>query len=170
MGFHRNIPEIQKAVEKAIESRTLIFAAAGNWGLNRETAFPARENGVFCINASDGKGSFDSINPDAKCDGTYTTLGVSIPSRWQDNDIYVTGTSFATPIAAAIAATVLNFARHKMDLDPYDWQLLASYQGMRKIFDLMSVGQNRYLTVTRLEDRGSSEDIGKAIKKALAVG
>lgn len=127
---------------------------------------------MFCINASDGKGFFDSINPDETLDGSYTTLGVSIPSRWENNDIYVTGTSFATPVAAAIAATVLNFARHRMNLNAHYWQLLASYQGMRKIFDLLSVGRNKYLTVTRLEDRGyrSSEEIGQAIKNALAVG
>jgi hypothetical protein len=149
----------------------LVFAAAGNWGLNHKTAFPARQQGVFCVNASDGNGFFDSVNPGKDSDSSYTTLGVAIPSRWGNDDVYITGTSFATPIAAATAATILNFARHKMKLSARQWQHLTSFQGMRKVLDFISVDDYKYLTMTRLEDRGKSiKEIGQAIEKALTVG
>jgi hypothetical protein len=150
---------------------TLIFAAAGNWGLNRDPAFPAQQRGVFCIYASDGNGSRENINRKDEGNCSFTTLGVAIPSRWKEEDTFVTGTSYATPIAAAIAASILEFARREMDLDVYYWRMLTSYQGMQKVFNLLSTkdAYYKYVSLERLDVEGhrTKDQIKQAIQDAL---
>lgn len=86
-------------------------------------------------------------------------------------DLYLTGTSYATPIAAAIAATVLGFAQPKAEFDQHHWRLLCSYGGMRKVFKLLSAkgDHHRYVTLEQLEDKGhtTSHEIVEAIKAAI---
>jgi hypothetical protein len=150
---------------------TLVFAAAGNWGLNRNPAFPAQQSGVFCIYASDGNGYRDKINPPNKGNYSFTTLGVAIPSRWNEQDTFVTGTSYATPIAATIAAVILEFARREMDLNNYHWQKLTSCEGMQKVFDLLSAPDldYKYVCLERFHADGhrTKDQIKQAIEHAL---
>jgi hypothetical protein len=149
----------------------LVFAAAGNWGLNWPRAFPASQEGVFCIYASDGNGYRDKIDPKDEGESSFTTLGVAIPSQWKSKNIYVTGTSYAAPIAASIAATILEFTRQHLNLEDYHWRLLCSYQGMRNIFSLLSVESehHRYVSLDQLNAKGhrTSEQIKTAIFSAL---
>lgn len=151
-----------------------MFAAAGNWGLNRPRAFPARQNGVFCVYASDGNGYRDNVDPKNEGNCSFTTLGVAVPSKWRQEDIYVTGTSYATPIAGVIAASILEFARRKMHLGDFHWRLLTSYQGMRKVFELLSASgeHHKYVSLGQLGVKGhkTSDQIKGALQDALDLG
>lgn len=97
-------------------SSTLIFAATQNDGANKRIAWPARE--VIGISSTDGNGQHSSFNPHD--DGSYTifyALGqaveVACPSHFCKplNKMRVSGTSFANPVAAGLAANVLGYAR-----------------------------------------------------------
>jgi hypothetical protein len=66
---------------------------------------------------------------------------LDIKSRWKVTgkckNVYLSGTSFATPIAAAIAANVLEWARWNLELTPDQKKLLYSPGKMKLIFEKM---------------------------------
>jgi hypothetical protein len=74
----------------------------------------------------------------------FTTLGVAVPSRWRGEDVWKSGTSFATPIAAAFAANVLTFADYKCSLTLEKQKLLRKRRGMNAIFRKMSIKRDGY--------------------------
>jgi subtilisin family serine protease len=89
----------------------LIFAAAGNEGGNQGIFWPAKLDDVICINATDSLGNASGFNPTTSGD-RLCTLGEAVPSCETDSQqhtIYRSGTSFATPIAVAVAAIVLAY-------------------------------------------------------------
>ncbi|KAI9901005.1 hypothetical protein N3K66_005267 [Trichothecium roseum] len=124
-GFGTSYECIEKAIHFAYEQGVAVLAAASNDGANRAMAdqvpFPARMSEVICINSSDGYGNPSAFNPPA-VDGTFNfmTLGESVPippepdghqggEAHGENVHRETGTSFATPIAASIAACFMEF-------------------------------------------------------------
>lgn len=125
-------------IERLSDQGKLIFAAASNSGGDGRRAYPAKEVGVFAIHATKAGGSSpENLNPprDGAPDN-FGTLGCSIPSRWNRNDVYITGTSFATPVAAAIAANVLSFVRRAPpSRQP---QYFFGYTGMRRLLTHLS--------------------------------
>lgn len=107
---------IREALQRACQNNVLIFAAAGNSGGNEIVSWPASMTShVLRIDSSDGNG-----NPSAFSDGSglgrkICTLGEGVPScelktGSKTDYVYRNGSSFAAPIAAAIASTVLAFA------------------------------------------------------------
>ncbi|CAO2657894.1 Nn.00g071540.m01.CDS01 [Neocucurbitaria sp. VM-36] len=180
LGFRESLPEIQDILQEAISPEDdeaqpiLVFAAAGNWGLNFPRAFPSSEKGVFCIYASDGNGYGENINPRDEGENSFTTLGVAIESAWQNQELLISGTSYATPIAAGIAANILDFGRCTMNLGKGRMKKLGSYQGMRSVLRLMTpVDQSsNYLCPWQLGVKGlkTNAQIGKAIKDAIDLG
>lgn len=64
-------------------------------------------------------------------------MGIGIPSTWQDNPIDISGTSYATPIAAALAANMLELARCKCDLSEHQQRMLRKHTGVRRILKMM---------------------------------
>ena len=48
-------------------------------------------------------------------DINLTTLGAAVESEWKSKKVYKSGTSFATPVAAAFAANILEFANFKLE-------------------------------------------------------
>ncbi|KAF3007575.1 hypothetical protein E8E13_007302 [Curvularia kusanoi] len=174
LGFCKDDERIAGALKAAMQERRFVFAAAGNWGLNRPRAFPARQKGVFCIYASDGNGFRDSIDPKNEGRSSFTTLGVAIPSKWKKEDVYVTGTSYAVPIAVSIAATILAYAKQDPNLKEQDWSLLSSYQGMCSVFEYLSAEgeHHRFLSPEQLvtKGHGTKEEIQKAIREVLDFG
>lgn len=48
----------------------------------------------------------------------FMTLGVAVESEFKAEKAYKTGTSFATPMAVALVANTLEFARHRCVDDP----------------------------------------------------
>lgn len=146
-------------VKDKSKSSTLILAATQNDGANKRVAWPARANEVIGISSTDGNGQRSSFNPHD--DGSYTifyALGeaveVACPSHLgrHRNKTCVSGTSFANPVAAGLAANVLGFARLAVEsmntvkeregwLDMLD--KLKSKDGMKAIFRHRMTMKNR---------------------------
>ena len=98
-----------------------------------------------------------------------------IQSNWKETDkrnppksVYLSGTSFATPIAAAIAANVLEWARWNIKLTKDRKKLLYSPGKMRLVFaKMMQVRSGvHYVQPWTLWDHGWVD--GSGVKKAVA--
>jgi subtilisin family serine protease len=137
VGFEDGIfPELQDAIKQAIDHKTIVMAAAGNSdNAFSGIPYPASEHGVFKIFSVDGMGRMPSNSPLVAKDAGlgFAAPGVSVESIYPLNLVetlksrklsvtikavgtepkgpwtVMTGTSFATPIAAAIAAVILQF-------------------------------------------------------------
>ncbi|PKK40870.1 hypothetical protein CI102_14889, partial [Trichoderma harzianum] len=145
--------EITEALSPSSQdaNRKLVFAAAGNWGVYKRRAFPARKEGVIAVHASDGSGEGAKFNPNPESKLNLSTLGENIKIRWPDpdnygdmKDRYISGSSFATPIAVGIAANVLEFARHRLKLNGWKKDVIYSHPGMTKILKAMSCRRGEY--------------------------
>lgn len=143
-----------------------MIAAAGNHGNNHSRAFPSSHRDVISIHASDGKGKNSGINPPrVDNDDNFMTLGVSVPLTWQSQEIFKSGTSFATPIAAGIAADVLEIVRRTVRMTPQQVDRLYSCDGMRQIFRLLSpnsdppLGGYRYVVPWSLWNHRKDNDL-----------
>ncbi|KAI8713078.1 hypothetical protein NCS52_01251100 [Fusarium sp. LHS14.1] len=152
---HEGIEEqLAQAIDPSYEgpgiSRKIVFAAAGNHGGNRRIGWPASRKGVIAIHASDGLGTPTNINPTPdRTDDNFATLGrdIEIEVALKNGEYekkYVTGTSFATPIAAAIAANVLEFSRHKLHLTLDRKRTLYTGPCIRRIFKKMAERRGDY--------------------------
>ncbi|KAF2193739.1 subtilisin-like protein, partial [Zopfia rhizophila CBS 207.26] len=111
-GFNKDQPNIKAQLKRAYDKDILVFSAASNDRASKpiNIAWPARSPTVSCVFSANGEGGNSRFNPPARrglnfCDiwGGKKEGGTSTKHR--------SGTSFATPIAAAIAALVLEFAR-----------------------------------------------------------
>jgi Subtilase family len=141
-GLERDHASMQKEILEAYSKNIIIFAAASNNGGNYDVTYPARKNEVICIYSTDGNGNTSHCNPTHLKNSGYhfATLGVGVKSAWpkhlhekSEGERRMTGTSFATPIAAGIAACILEFARmHKIEDDLY--KVLRSREGMQEVF------------------------------------
>ncbi len=136
---------ILQAVRYAAARGVGLFAAASNDGKNRpdEVAWPARAPEVVCVHSFDGAGNPSAFTPGANKDQTLAVLGEAIESAWPERlpspragHRYVSGTSCATPIAAGIAAVVLDYAR--AFLSDEEWLELRRVGGIRRLFDRMT--------------------------------
>jgi hypothetical protein len=119
-GYEAEVEVIEKALKKADDNNVLLIAAASNVGGNTALAqrWPSMRDNVMSIYAAEGKGFQYADNPPPRANAyNFATLGVMVPVWSIPNEsgesprIYCTGTSYATPIAAAIAASVLEFIR-----------------------------------------------------------
>lgn len=112
-------PVISNAIHRAMhdrDGRILFFAATANDGANQTEMFPARHPNVISVRATNHKGTFQEFNPAADYSGSHVfgTLGTDVPGAGlstHDGEVYETGVSMATPIAAGIAAMVLMYVR-----------------------------------------------------------
>ncbi|KAI0184383.1 hypothetical protein EV127DRAFT_239191 [Xylaria flabelliformis] len=174
LGFKNEIPTIKAALEEAINpkksSGRIVIAAGGNWGYNYPRAFPASQKGVLCVHAVKGNGTDGHFNVKADANNRIATLGVDIPSEWQGKEVWISGTSFATPIVAAIAANILEFAQRKLDLDPLRWNQLSSFQGMRIALRLMCTDTDKYAYLAPWSLGKSIDDIAQMIENGLIYG
>ena len=111
--------DISQAIWKAMAKRKdqiLFFAAASNSGGDFSEWFPASHQCVTAVRATTYEGEFLGFNPppDYSDADVIGTLGVDIPGASLDPEqpeCEDTGTSFATPIAAAIGALALDAAK-----------------------------------------------------------
>lgn len=147
--IHEAIKNASNVKDKS-RSSTLIFAATRNDGANNRVAWPARVNEVIGISSTDGDGQHSSFNPhDDGSNTIFYALGqaveVACPSHFDSpqNKKRVSGTSFANPVAAGLAANVLGYTRlavNNMDtvkerevlIDMLD--KLKSKDGMKAVF------------------------------------
>ncbi|KAJ5494665.1 Peptidase S8/S53 subtilisin/kexin/sedolisin [Penicillium fimorum] len=111
--------ELESAIQRAYAANVLLFAAASNSGANSDRAFPARDENVICIHSTDANGNRSSFSPTALADTlNLATVGEDVESSWpkhlcEDSSgiKHRSGTSYATPIAVAIAAFLLQYAQ-----------------------------------------------------------
>ncbi|MEX0582146.1 MAG: S8 family serine peptidase, partial [Sneathiella sp.] len=91
------------AVEKSLARGAIIFAAAGNQGPRAPSSYPAVIDGVIAVTAIDAaEYIYDAANQGDYID--FSAPGVDIWAAVLEGGGYVTGTSFAAPIALAVAA------------------------------------------------------------------
>jgi hypothetical protein len=143
IGFTHEPTCIIKEIGHAASKNVLVFAAASNDGDNRPDgiAWPARDSRVFCVHSGGGTGTPSRFTPQAEGDKNIMVLGECVRSAWTshfDNtsdERLMNGTSCAAPIAAGIAALVLNYARSF--LTPAEATKFRSKDPMRRFFDRM---------------------------------
>ncbi|KAL7936124.1 subtilisin-like protein [Trichoderma chlorosporum] len=149
-GYQEEQEAINEAINKAIYHRhnqALLFAAAANYGGNQREMFPARHDQVLSVRATNHHGAFSHFNPPADRLETHVfgTLGTNVPGSGLstcDEQVYKTGTSIATPIAAGIAATILGYARlgdasNRFGEDAH-MEKLGTKRGMSQVFMRLS--------------------------------
>ncbi len=177
LGYEGWDDEINRAIGRASAAGKLLFAAASNrGGLVDQPARPARDGRVICINATDGKGGSrgHSINPPATSGNKLATLGVAVPLGWGDRPTaFKCGTSFATPIAAGFAASILEFARSVV----YPWEISPAQRGrlhekavMEAVLQAMTVPIDDYdfLYPGRFWETGQSDaDVARKIEEVI---
>ncbi|KAI3527046.1 pfs domain-containing protein, partial [Colletotrichum filicis] len=145
-GFTKSIAEIHQEIQRAAQHGVLVFAAASNGGNNEGIAWPAREDNVICVHSADGHGNRSPFTPIAEGNSRLMTLGECVSSSWppklnssQPGRQVMSGTSCAAPIAAAIAAIVLDYARDF--LSDTEWAGLCRASAMRRMLE--GISQNK---------------------------
>ncbi|KAL7792392.1 peptidase S8/S53 domain-containing protein [Trichoderma afarasin] len=113
--------ELEDALANAHAKRVLLFAAASNSGGKQGRAYPARDQNVIAIHATDTDGNRSKFSPTALShDINLATVGEAIESAWptylpgnSDSKFLrcKSGTSYATPIAAGIAGFLLLYTK-----------------------------------------------------------
>ena len=156
-GFQEKVDGIKSAISYAYDKNVIMLAAASNDGGNSGIAWPARLHEVICVNATDGKGNKASFNPDIDPHAdNFSILGTNVESCWPSHlkegvQVRKSGTSCSTPIAAGIAALLLEitgfYLSRQKDVTTKDeshWQNLRSVAGMRLAFREMSEKRDGY--------------------------
>lgn len=120
-GFDEPIPLIRKAMDRAhkTEKPPLFFAATRNDGAHKRMVWPAKDPSVIGISSTTANGAASSFNPlGTDAHPVLYAFGEGVPvnvidPRNPDGHItkYVSGTSYATPVAAALAANLLGCIR-----------------------------------------------------------
>lgn len=147
-AYEKHLEGIQRAICKAASTSILIFCAASNGGGNTNIAYPANQNEVICINSANGQGNPSGYNPGEAQEGrNLCALGEGVKSSWPNlPQQRKSGTSIATPIAAALAAVVLDYVWQNMpDSDEFLVSKLQMRKGMLEVLiRLMSWDRQNY--------------------------
>ena len=171
LGLEQRYPAVESAVDCAVENGVLVLAAASNNGALTDRVRPARRTDVLCIHASDGLGNAGDMNPTPKkAAHNFSTLGVAVPSMWGGKQVWKSGTSFSTPIAAGFAATILQF----VEAVDYTWSIpfrdiIYKKRGMEAIFASISDHRNGYdlVNLARLWENRTDEEVARALENIL---
>jgi subtilisin family serine protease len=146
-GFQQSIPEIETAINNASNLGVNFFAAASNGSIYEDPpiAFPARLNGkVTAIRSFDGDHKLADKSPPDDHKYCLGALGEGIKSV-RNPSVRVSGTSFATPLAAGIAALVLEYARSQKVMNMFtaeEHSFLRTHRGMYQILEGLMKSNN----------------------------
>ncbi|KAI9660900.1 MAG: hypothetical protein M1821_009227 [Bathelium mastoideum] len=147
-GCNNRVDNIHEAIVDACNNNVLIFVAASNSGGNDRIMWPARMDRVIRIHATDGNGNGTRFTPNAMAnDNNFAVLGSGVNGSWPESlgcsTMRMNGTSCAAPIAAGIAAILLEYVRKVKPLhgefDGYEKEFdrLRERQGMSSILHKM---------------------------------
>jgi hypothetical protein len=143
--LHDDHAGVRSALAFAKSQGLLMFAGTSNYGSLEETSilFPARADEVISVDAADGLGNHQAFNPpntgEEHVGLRLMAPGIGMPSPTYKGSLPLSGTSFASPIAAGVAALILEFARQPpLDVSPSVAECLRSRRGMRRILHAMS--------------------------------
>ncbi|KAF7532042.1 hypothetical protein G7054_g8323 [Neopestalotiopsis clavispora] len=140
-------------ISRCLKDDVVVFAAASNDGGNKPHTYPGRYEGVLCIHSATGEGNASIFNPSpAEMHGDnlyFHFVGEELESYWTldvphdfdppspDLQRRRSGTSFATPVAVATAAFMVEYLHRTLE-DHY-WEIKPlSPLGIKKIFLQMS--------------------------------
>jgi hypothetical protein len=151
-GFDQSVAVIDEAIRFADARNVIMLAAASNQGGNSIIAWPARLPQVICIYATDSLGNPCDFTPtNSLRDDNFAILGQAVKSCWpthlgEGEEVRKSGTSTATPIAAGIAAIVLDYVKlalpklepEKVDREAAMFKKLRSSAGMSAVFRQMA--------------------------------
>jgi hypothetical protein len=144
-GFRSYNQGILEAIEKAHHSRVLVFAAASNYGNISEIAFPGRLytlGKLFCMFSTDANvRCLQSLNPSPSTAARYSFAILGEHIVLNPNEPELTGTSFSTIIAGALAARLLDFSRQQGVREKIRHRdRLDTVEGMSEVFSAMVKG------------------------------
>jgi hypothetical protein len=143
-GTQLDVGVVEQAISRASTRAgypAIMFAAASNYGLNQPRAFPARDEHVICVHAFDGRGDPGTINPPRPDDeASLGTLGRGVKLSFRGAGAKArSGTSYATPILAAITANLIDWIEYHVA-----WTGMAGGGGgARNVISLTEYGQLR---------------------------
>lgn len=128
--------ELRAALQKCSDKEVLVIAATSNDDLASATgmAYPARADNVIAIDAATSRRKWLPSNPTRDNEyktHRFTALGEAIKT---DTEARMDGTSAASPVAAGIAALLLEFARQSpLGYAPDIVKMLKRPEAMREI-------------------------------------
>ncbi|KAG4433981.1 hypothetical protein IFR05_010530 [Cadophora sp. M221] len=164
LGFTEDNDDLRAEIRSA-SAKILVFASAANNTINevKPVRFPASMIEVICIFSSNSFRRPSDFNPDPRYDRPNLTFpGEKVKGAWPSHLTdaetvewrgatykYQSGTSCSTPLAAAVAAGVLEFAWQERTPPVRRVSQLRHYTGMTQIFmtrmvDDYKVGDNSY--------------------------
>jgi hypothetical protein len=151
-GFGEEHQLLDDAIQHAAYKKVLMFAAASNDGKNRPggVAWPAHDDSVICVHSGDGGGNPSKFTPEARDGMRVMVLGECVNSaspphlKHLGDHHLMSGTSCAAPIAAGIAALILDYA--KGFLEQHEWEKLRRVSSIRRMFGRMKdpMSQSEY--------------------------
>ncbi|KAK6524133.1 hypothetical protein TWF694_005794 [Orbilia ellipsospora] len=129
-------PALKQAIRECTSKGVLVFAAASNHGNENHITFPANmKNEVMCIFACNGQNKVDNkFNPQGRilCPN-FAFLGEAL--RAYPGEKLRDGTSYATYLAAAVAALFIDFSRQKDVREKIEYvERLQSMDGISVMF------------------------------------
>lgn len=147
-GRNKKVPETYDEIEQARTGDILLFAAAANNSSSHLRAYPASHGiGVFCIHSTTSEGNNSPYNP-SPLDSTdnFSVVGDCIFSCSPSGTTMklMSGTSFATPVAVAVAAFMNGYIRRKF---PQHFELsnqTRTFDGMTLLFRMMAESRDGY--------------------------
>jgi hypothetical protein len=146
--FDQFVKHIDPTIEQAAKDNIIMFAAAGNGGGFEGVGYPASSHRVIPIFSTDGfKAVRSEFSPLALRDGAcFSALGEDIKSSWPrhldtTHTKVKSGTSFATPIIAGFAATLLEYAGQGLIKPGRELTHLRSREGMEAVLKLMAANR-----------------------------
>ncbi|KAK4173798.1 peptidase S8/S53 domain-containing protein [Triangularia setosa] len=158
-GYRTASSEITSAIRHAFSQNVILFAAASNSGVNPRSpiSFPANLRQVICVHSSDGSGNPSPRNPPPIPDCSLAILGEGVAAAWPQN-LYTerddmlrvaSGTSVATPIAAGLAALILEYAAQEGPEGETvtRWMQLRHCDEMRKMMHVLARDRGGYRSI-----------------------
>ena len=111
--------QMRHLIEKLFSLKVIIVAAAGNYGDNKQTLFPADHPNVFSVGALNIYNKPAALTP--SCDIDVYAPGTKIAAPLVHKDIHdgmeiTQGTSCATPAIAGLVALKIQFEKNRHEL------------------------------------------------------